>query len=176
MYAPTPLLASNGRDIGLPALSRLGVRLLGRLRGIEGPCLTFEGDVGEYVEYADHVATDLERVADDYIAAAGLDAPAAEPDPGRGPLDVERRPTLDLDAAGIGSVVWSTGFGPDLSWLRLPVLGERGLPVLEDGGAVDLPSLRFVGMPWQSTRASAILHGMPLDVERAVAGVTAQLV
>jgi hypothetical protein len=30
-------------------------------------------------------------------------------------------------------------------------------------------------VPWQSTRASAILHGMPLDVRRAVDGVTARL-
>jgi hypothetical protein len=36
--------------------------------------------------------------------------------------------------------------------------------------------VRFVGMPWQSTRASAILHGMPFDVRRAVEGVTSRLV
>jgi hypothetical protein len=31
-------------------------------------------------------------------------------------------------------------------------------------------------MPWQSTRASAILHGMPLDARRAVDGVIGLLV
>jgi putative flavoprotein involved in K+ transport len=175
MWLPTPLLASNGRDIGLPALARLGVRPLGRLCAVEGTRLRFEGDVRAYVEYADQVALSLEQVADDYIAAAGLDAPDPEPDTGRGPLDVDPRATLDLDAVGIRSVVWTTGFGPELSWIDLPVLDERGLPVLDDGGAVGRPSVRFVGMPWQSTRASAILHGMPLDAERAVAGVTAQL-
>jgi len=54
-------------------------------------------------------------------------------------------------------------------------LDGRGLPVLEDGALTGEPAVRFVGMPWQSTRASTILHGMPLDAERAVAGVVAQL-
>jgi hypothetical protein len=43
------------------------------------------------------------------------------------------------------------------------------------GGAAGDPAVRFVGMPWQSTRASAILHGMPLDVRRAVDAVTAHV-
>ncbi|MFI5074197.1 MAG: FAD-binding protein [Actinomycetales bacterium] len=44
------------------------------------------------------------------------------------------------------------------------------------GAVADDPAIRFVGMPWQSTRASAILHGMPLDARRAVDGVTGMLV
>lgn len=175
MWLPTPLLASNGRDIGLPALQRLGITLLARLTAVEGGRLHFTGEVPDYVAYADEVAVGLERVADDYIAAAGIDAPPAEPDDGRGPITVTPQPTLDLAAAGIGTVVWCTGFGPELSWLGVPGLDGRGLPVLEDGGLAGLPAIRFVGMPWQSTRASTILHGMPLDAERAVAGVVAQL-
>ena len=175
MWLPTPLLASNGRDIGLPALDRLGITLLGRLTAVEGGRLHFTGEVSDYVAYADEVAVGLERVADDYIAAAGIDAPPAEPDDGRGPLTVAPQPTLDLAAAGIGTVVWCTGFGCDLSWLEVPGLDGRGLPVLEDGGLTGRPAIRFVGMPWQSTRASTILHGMPLDAERAAAGVVAQL-
>ena len=175
MWLPTPLLASNGRDIGLPALDRLGITLLARLTAVEGGRLHFTGEVSDYVAYADEVAVGLERVADDYIAAAGIDAPPAEPDDGRGPLTVPPQATLDLAAAGISTVVWCTGFGPELSWFKVPGLDGRGLPVLEDGGLSGLPSVRFVGMPWQSTRASTILHGMPLDAERAVAGVVAQL-
>lgn len=175
MWLPTPLLASNGRDIGLPALARLGVTLLGRVTAVKGGHIYFGGTIAEYVTYADQVAASLERIVDDYIAAAGIPAPAAATDDGRGPLDVPPQPTLDFDAAGVSTVIWCTGFGPELSWLPEPVLDRRGLPVLDNGHAAGLPGLWFVGMPWQSTRASAILHGMPLDIERAVAGVTAQL-
>ena len=175
MWLPTPLLASNGRDIGLPALARLGVTLLGRVSAIHGGRIHFEGDVSQYVTYADQVALGLERIVDDYISAAGIAAPPGTPDLGRGPLDVPSQPTLDLHEAGISTVVWCTGFGPDLSWLPAELLDARGLPVTENGHAAKRPAVRFVGMPWQSTRASAILHGMPLDIERAVVGVTALL-
>lgn len=175
MWLPTPLLAPNGRDIGLPALARMGVTLLARLAAVRGSRLEFTGDVSDYVRYADQVATGLERIVDDYISAAGIDAPPPTDDHGSGPLDVPSPPMLDVEDAGISTVVWCTGFGPDLSWLGVPVLGSRGLPTLEGPAAVGLPNLMFVGMPWQSTRASAILHGMPLDVQRAVAGVTTQL-
>ncbi len=174
-WLPTPLLASNGRDIGLPALARMGVRLLGRLASVDGSRLDFTGDVSDVISYADEVAHGLQRIVDDYISAAGIDAPPAAGDDGRGPLEVPPCPTLDLDDAAISTVVWCTGFGPDLSWLPESVLGSRGLPLLAGPAAVGLPNLIFVGMPWQSTRASAILYGMPLDVQRAVAAVTAQL-
>ena len=174
-WLATPLLASNGRDIGLPALARSGVTLLGRLASVDGTRIELSGAVSDYVTYADHVADGLQRIVDDYIVAAGVDAPPPTNDDGRGPLDVPSPPTLDLDAAGISTVLWCTGFGPDLAWLPGAVLGSRGLPVLDGPAAVGLPSLSFVGMPWQSTRASAILHGMPLDVQRAVTQVQAQL-
>lgn len=175
MWLPTPLLASNGRDIGLPALARLGVTVLGRVSAVHGGRVHFEGDISQYVAYADQVALDLERIVDDYIAMAGIAASPSTPDLGRGPLDVPPQPTLDVHEAGISTVVWCTGFGPDLSWLPAELLDVRGLPVTDNGHAAGLPGLGFVGMPWQSTRASAILHGMPLDVERAVDGVTALL-
>ena len=57
---------------------------------------------------------------------------------------------------------------PAAMWLRTPLLASNGR-------GTGLPALRFVGMPWQSTRASAILHGMPLDIQHAVAGVITQL-
>ncbi len=174
MWLPTPLLASNGRDIGLPALARMGVVLLGRVAAVRGSQVHFDGAIAEYVTYADQIALSLERIVDDYITAAGITAPAAGPDEGRGPLAVPPQPTLDVDKSGVSTVVWCTGFGPNLSWLPR-LVSDRGLPVLENGHAAVLPALWFVGMPWQSTRASAILHGMPLDIQRAVAGVTAQL-
>ncbi len=176
MRTATPLLASNGRDLGIPKLDRMGVNLVGRLSGVDGARLAFTGDVQEFVAFGDQVAVSLEKIADDYIDAAGIDAPPPEPDDGRGPLDAAAPPTLDLDREGIATVIWCTGFGGDYAYL--PEVGQDayGFPVLDrDGAAADDPAIRFVGMPWQSTRASAILHGMPLDARRAVDAVTALL-
>ena len=176
MRMATPLIASNGRGLGIPKLGRMGVNLLGRLAEVDGTRLGFVGDVADFVAFGDKVSADLERIADDYIAAAGIDAPGAEPDDGRGPVDAPARPTLDLDREGITTVVWCTGFGGDYRWLPEVETDAYGVPVLDpSGAAAGDPAIRFVGVPWQSTRASAILHGMPLDVRRAVAGVTDQL-
>jgi putative flavoprotein involved in K+ transport len=176
MRMATPLIASNGRGLGIPKLGRMGVNLLGRLAEVDGTRLGFVGDVADFVAFGDKVSADLERIADDYIAAAGIDAPGAEPDDGRGPVDAPVRPTLDLDREGITTVVWCTGFGGDYRWLPEVETDAYGVPVLDpSGAAAGDPAIRFVGVPWQSTRASAILHGMPLDVRRAVDGVTARL-
>ena len=174
--AATPLLASNGRDLGIPKLARMGVTPLGWLAEVDGVRLGFVGDVNEFVAFGDQVAVTLEKVADDYIAAARIDAPSPEPDDGRGPVDVVGRPTLDLDREGITTVVWCTGRGGDYAYLLEVDKDAYGFPVLDrNGTAASDPAVRFVGMPWQSTRASAILHGMPLDVRCAVDGVTDRL-
>ena len=73
----TPLIASNGRDLGIPKLGRMGVNLVGRLAEVDGTGLAFAGDVNDFVAFGDQVAVTLEKVADDYIAAAGIDAPLA---------------------------------------------------------------------------------------------------
>jgi putative flavoprotein involved in K+ transport len=176
MRTPTPLIASNGRDLGIPQLGRMGVNLLARLTSVDGTRLRFEGDVNEFVAFGDQVAVNLEKVADAYIDAAGIDAPPPEPDGGRGPVDVPARHDLDLDREGITTVIWCTGFGGEYTYLPEVDKDAYGFPLLDrSGAAVGDPGVRFVGMPWQSTRASAILHGMPLDVRRAVDGVTAHL-
>ncbi|MEO7235224.1 MAG: NAD(P)-binding domain-containing protein [Lapillicoccus sp.] len=171
----TPLIGPDGQDLGLPLLARLGVQLLGRLTSVTGARLGFAGDVEETVRYADEVALDMEQLADDYIAVRRLDVEPAVPDPGRGPVPVTDRPVLDLDAEGIGTVIWCTGFGGDFSWLPPHVLDARGWPLLDTGAAAGIPGLRFVGLPWQTTRSSTILYGLPTDARVAVDGVTGVL-
>jgi hypothetical protein len=60
---------------------------------------------------------------DAYIAAAGIDAPSDD----RRPYD-DFMPTtateLDLDAAGVGAVVWATGYQLDFGWVDVPMLDQ----------------------------------------------------
>ena len=168
----TPLIASGGRDLGLPALARSGVHLLPRLTGLDGTRAGFAGSVAEHVAFGDRMALELEGVVDRYLEAAGIDAPPAEPDAGRGPVEVTDVDELDLERAAISTVIWSTGFGADWSWLPAELRDDAGLPDLRAGAAAADPAIRFVGLPWQSTRASAILHGVQLDARLAVEGVT----
>ncbi len=176
---PTPLLGGDGTELGLPLLSGLGVRLLGRLVEVDGSRFGFAGDVSEWVRYGDSTAQGYEQMVDGHIAARGLMAEPAAPDRGRGPADIDGRGSLDVDDEGITAVIWATGFGGDFSYLDplgLPLAHRYGPPLLDgNGGAVSMPALRFVGVDWQSTRSSAILRGILPDAATAVAAVTAEL-
>ena len=162
---PQPIIGSGGHSLGLPALALAGVVLLGRLRAVDGTVLWFGGSVAGHVAYGDEVAARLERLADAYIADANLDVPDAEPDAGCGPVTTAEPTAIDLVDEGVGTVIWCTGFGGDLSWLELPVVDATGAPVHRDG-ATAVPGLRFLGLPWLTCRQSGILHGMPDDAVR----------
>ena len=106
---------------------------------------------------------------DAHIAASGLAAAAAVPDPAEAPVSPIRTPRqLDLRAEGVSCVVWATGFGADYSWLRVPIVDERGLP-RQAGGATAASGIFVVGLPWMTHRASATLAGVRRDAA-AVAG------
>ena len=165
MRLPQPIIGAGGHSLGLPALARAGVVLLGRLQAVDGPLLTFRGSVAEHVAHGDAVAARLEALADAYIATARIEAPDAEPDPDRGPVPAAGPATVDLVRAEVGTVIWCTGFGGDLSWLEVPVLDRTGAPVHTDG-ATAVPGLHVLGLPWLTCRQSGILHGMPGDATR----------
>lgn len=59
--------------------------------------------------------------------------------------------TLEVDA-----VVWATGFRSDYSWLHLPGVITEG-QVRHREGVTDSPGLFFIGLPWQTSRGSALL-------------------
>ncbi len=63
---------------------------------------------------------------DAWAAEAGLDA-AAPPERLR-PTAVPSPPALELDLGSgeIRTIVWATGYRPELAWLELPVLDPRG--------------------------------------------------
>ena len=61
---------------------------------------------------------------------AGLDVPSPQPDPideVRSDAGENAPTTLDLQAAGITSVIWANGYGFDYSWVHLPVLDLLGI-------------------------------------------------
>jgi putative flavoprotein involved in K+ transport len=56
----------------------------------------------------------------------------------------------------LGAVVWATGYGPDHSWVGLPVFDPSGR-VRHHRGVTEVPGLYFLGLSWQHTRGSALL-------------------
>ena len=164
-------LGRYGHRLSYQLLHRAGVTLLGRLTGIEGTELLLGDDLHDNIRFADRKSADGKQEVDAYIVRYGIKAPAPESDPADLPwtdLSGLAQPSrLDLRRAGIRSVIWSTGFRGDFSWLRLPVLDGFGQPMHECGiGAI--PGLYFVGFPWLSKRKSGIIWGVEEDAAAIV--------
>lgn len=62
----------------------------------------------------------------------------------------------DGSAAQFDMVLWATGYRPDYSWLHTPGVTEDGR-VRHRAGVTDVPGLYFLGLPWQTSRGSALL-------------------
>jgi len=134
---PHPTLSgAHGRHIlALQQLARDGVRLLGRLAGADGSRLTFSPDLPENMRYADQRAAGFRQAVDAHIARTGIVAPPQDIDPAELllPAPPDAPVALDARAEGITSVVWCTGFGPDIGWMNVPVLCADGSPVHDRG-------------------------------------------
>jgi putative flavoprotein involved in K+ transport len=166
---PHPMLsgAHGGQTLSYQQLARDGARLLGRLAGVEGYALTFGPDLPRNAEHADQAAEQFRRAVDEHVARAGVVAPPPDTDPAERPYSRpwEAPRTLDARAEHISTVLWCTGFGPDIGWLRVPVRRPDGT-VEHSRGITAFPGLYVAGYPWLSDRGSGLLYGAAADAAR----------
>jgi putative flavoprotein involved in K+ transport len=177
--APQPQISGvgpRGHTVSLQSLARRGVTLLGHFESADGTRLRFGDDLPQHVRFGDEGSAKMRQHVDEYIARDGIAAPATEPDPADEPADAEsfHAPTeLDLADRGIRAVVFSTGFGTDYSWLRLPIVGADG-SVGHDEGRTAVDGVWFVGLLWMRVRRSAIIAGAMDDSAHIAAQVAAR--
>ena len=165
----------GGRALNLHQFARDGVRLLGRIQAIDGAVVTLAPDLAASLTAVDRLTADFRDAVDAYIVANGLDAPADEPsaDALPGAVDVPDSPlSLDLHAAGITSVIWATGYGWDLAWLRLPVLDAEDAP-RNAAGLSPCAGLYFAGMSTAAPPSTSI-GGVGAEAVRIAAEIAAR--
>jgi putative flavoprotein involved in K+ transport len=155
-----------GHTVSLQALEESGVILLGRPSAVEGDRLRLDDTVGANIAFADQKSAEFNATLEAIIDRAALDAPALEADPADvphpDPVSVRSPSKVDLGAAGVGTIIWATGFVGDLGFLDETMLDEHGAPVHERGvGRV--PGIYFLGFPWLWTRKSGIILGVDED-------------
>jgi putative flavoprotein involved in K+ transport len=156
----------DARGIDLGVLREAGVRLTGRLRGLDGTKAEFADDLAETVGTAqqrlNRLLGDIDRLADNEAGPAGEagDAGRADPPPA---IDVPATPsTVDLRRAGITSVVWATGYRPRYPWLRVPVLDDDGR-IRHSRGVTEVAGLYAIGLRFQYRRTSTFVDGARHD-------------
>jgi putative flavoprotein involved in K+ transport len=115
-------------------------------------------------------AAPLVRVKPKDLAAAGIQ---------RVPRVVGMRdghPLLaDQQILEVANVIWCTGFGPDFSWIDLPVFGENEHEPRHHRGVVtSQPGLYFVGLFFLYAMSSGFLPGVDRDAEHIVHAILAR--
>jgi putative flavoprotein involved in K+ transport len=151
----------GGHDVDVRRLRADGAVVLGHLTGVDGHRLTFAEDAEELLAAADAVHDDFVARAEADVASLGLELP---------PDDRETAPRtpvpgiteLDLERAGITSVVWCTGYRLDLGWVDAPVLDAEGAPV-QVRGVTPVPGFYFLGLHWMHTFGSGLISGVSND-------------
>jgi putative flavoprotein involved in K+ transport len=167
----------RGHTVSLQSLAARGVTLVGHLEGADGTRLRFASDLAQHVQLGDEISRVLRQHVADHVARRGLAAPPSDADPADEPVADPARFTgpseLDLAERGIGTVIFSTGFTAEFSWLHLPVIDDRGLPIHAEGRS-PVDGLWFLGFPWLRTRKSGIIWGAAEDSEAIVEQVAAR--
>ena len=151
----------GGREIDLRKFALQGMKLHGRLRLISNGKLEFQDDLQHNLDRADTVAENIKHNIDRFIEQEQIEAPQEQP---YIPVWQPEHPesNLDLAAANIQTVIWSTGFVTDFSWIDIPVFNGSGYPS-HDRGITTLPGCYFIGLPWLHTWGSARFSGIARD-------------
>lgn len=154
--------AHGGHTIDFRRLAAQGMNLVGRTESCTDGVVRFAPDLIENLRAGDENHDALLDEADAYVARNGLDLPEEPHARDRVPdADCIARPILSLDLAdaGIGTIIWATGFVADYSWMQVDAFDESGKPKHQRGVSSE-PGIYFLGLPWQSRRGSSFIWGV----------------
>jgi putative flavoprotein involved in K+ transport len=119
-----------------------------------------------HVKFADEFSNKVKNMIDEFILKNQLSAPAPEFDdadvPDTNATCATQITSLDLEGNNIRSIIWTTGFNGDFSYIKLAVFDEEGNPEHQNG-ITDIEGLYFLGLPWLSARKSSIIFGIKND-------------
>jgi putative flavoprotein involved in K+ transport len=174
-----PQLSGIGgnKTISLQMLAQKGAVIAGKTDNAENKKIFPQPNAAQHVQFADHFSKMIKANIDEWITKNNADFPSPLPDAADQPDPnadcVTDITVLDLEEHNIGSIIWSTGFNCDFSYIKLPVTDSDGLPVHDDG-ITNVDGLYFTGLPWQRARKSSLIYGAKEDAE-FIAGKVHQL-
>lgn len=153
----------GGRDIDLRKFALEGMKLYGRLEDVENGALKFGNDLVTNLDNADRVYNGICGLIDDHIAREVIEAPAgAHYEPVWHPSAVPTE--LDLASSNVRSIIWTTGFRSDWSWVELPMFDGAGYPT-HKRGITSVDGAYVLGLPWLHTWGSGRFVGVGRDAE-----------
>jgi putative flavoprotein involved in K+ transport len=168
--------ARGGHTVNFRALGHQGVHLVGRTSTFDGAKVFFNDDLAHNLDRGDENYLSLLDAADAYIERNGLDLPeepqaravVSDPDCVKNPLQ-----SLDLEQAGVTSIIWATGYAVDFSWLKVDAFDEQGKPQHQRGVSAER-GIYFLGLPWLSRRGSTFIWGVWHDAKHIAGHIAIQ--
>jgi putative flavoprotein involved in K+ transport len=153
----------GGRDIDLRKFALEGMTLYGRLKDIQDGRLEFADDLAKNLDNADRVYNGICGLIDDHIARNNIDAP---PSRHYQPVWQPQQTVASLDPAkaGISTIIWTTGFRSDWSWVELPIFDGAAYPT-HRRGVTSMAGIYVLGLPWLYTWGSGRFVGVGRDAE-----------
>ncbi len=172
MGSPHVSGTKGGHSLNLHQFARDGVILLGRLQGATNGRITLTPDLRDNLALTDQFELEMIKMVDGYIEQTGLDAPEEVLPQLQDGFEVEVLKELDLNQAGITTIIWATGYTFDFTMVKLPIVDEDGYPI-QKRGVTEYPGMYFLGLPWLYKQSSGLLAGVGEDAEflaSAIAG------
>ena len=157
----------GGKTVDFRRLAHMGITLVGITKTWNNGVLSFADGLVENIAEGDKAYFDVLRDADAYIERNGLDLPPEPqawellPDP---ECLINPLSELDLQAAGITSIIWATGFKFDFSWLKVDAFDANGIPFHKRGISAER-GIYFLGLPNLVNRASSFIYGVWHDAK-----------
>ena len=161
--------------LDLNTLTGIGVKLIGRIAGINNGKAQFSGSLRNQCAMSDLKMARLLNTIDEWVSENGLDGEVGPPHR-LAPTRVEESPPLgmDLNTGEIKTIIWATGYRADYSWLHAPVFDRKGR-IRHDGGIVDAPGMYLMGIQFLRRRKSALIDGAGDDARDLAAHLAAYL-
>lgn len=148
-------ITGNDHPISHYSLARMGAVFLGGLVDIseDGTTATFNDKLQENIAFAQDGYDFLIHVIEGWIAERGNDYPPPTPEPEWEPyqplLENKAPSILNLQDHDITTVLWTTGWNADLSWLDIDSirqeLGPHGRP---ESCETSVPGFFWLGFHW----------------------------
>lgn len=164
-----PLLSGIGKlghTLSYQLLAKKGVTILGKMENADANSVFFAANASDHVKFGDGFSQKVKGMVDEFILKNELSPPQPEEDiadvPDSDTSCASSITTLNLKEHNITSIIWTTGFNGDFSYLKMPVLDNEGNPKHKNGLS-DFNGLYYLGLPWLRMRKSSMIFGINDD-------------
>jgi putative flavoprotein involved in K+ transport len=151
--------ANGGYDVDLRSMAARGMVLLSHSQGIKAGDLILADDLEQHLAKGDESFASFKKSVDEYVTRNGLDVAEVQESEVSPNISQEiSTPVshLNFKDAGVGAIVWASGFRYEFEFVKLPIFAEDGEPV-HRRGVTQMPGIYFLGLRWLYKRKSAFL-------------------